>query len=228
MSKKTTRPLKVTCKLYDGRINSMDGLIYFDSILYHAWFCKYAPEVIRGEAKYEGPKQHFGLPLTMYKDMRYAASLGFYKQYEQHIEYWNKRPDFTNGKNSRYLNAKGKVDVGAGKLKAYHFPNVIRTVSDIEFYCCGTPEKIVDLLSYIPAVGKKPAAGWGKVKEWIVEPIEEDYSTFGPYGLMRPMPVDEIIVDQPYMIMQCAIHPPSWKACNQTLCYVPKVILNAR
>lgn len=230
MSKKPTEPFKVTCKLMDGRINSVDGLLYLDAILYHAWFLKYAPEVMNGTAtKEEHPnwKFNFGLPLTRLKDNRYAASCGFYRQYEQHIEYWNKRPDFTSGKNGKYLEAKGKIDTSAGSLKAYHFPQVIRTISDIEFYGIGTIKKIKDLLSYIPAVGKKPSAGWGMVKEWIVEPFSEDWSTDGKYGLMRPMPVDEYNLDSHrYRIMQSALLPPYWKSRNGALCYIPNVVIN--
>ena len=210
MSKKTTEPFKVTCKLIDGRVNSTDGLLFLDAILYHAWFLKYAPEVYDGTERKEDHKNwkyNFGLPLTqLHTDngVRYAASCGFYKQYEHHIEY-----------------------TSAGALKAYHFPQIIRTISDIEFYGVGTIEKIKDLLSYIPAVGKKPAAGWGMVREWIVEPFAEDWSTTGEYGLMRPMPVGKYKPkSQGYKIMQSALLPPYWKSNNIALCYIPNVIIN--
>lgn len=232
MSKKTTEPFKATCKLMDGRINSVDGLLFFDAILYHAWFLKYAPEVLEGAGKKEERpewKLNFGLPLTRTHENgkhRYAASCGFYRQYERHVEYWNKRPDFTSGKNGKYLEAKGKVDTSAGPLKAYHFPQIIRTVSDIEFYGVGTIEKIRDLLSYIPAVGKKPAAGWGMVREWIVEPFKEDWSETGKYGIMRPTPVEERQIEGDYQIMECPLLPPYWKSSHAELCYMPKVIVN--
>lgn len=232
MSKKTTEPFRVTCVLEDGRINSADGYLYLDAILYHAWFLKYAPEVMHGTARREDipAKYNFGLPLTQFHTgtgVRYAASCGFYHQYEHRIEYWNKRPDFTSGRNSRYLDAKGKIDTGAGPLKAYHFPQIIRTVSDIEFYGVGTIAKIRDLLQYIPAVGKKPAAGWGMVKEWIVEPFPEDWSTEGKYGLMRPMPVGEYHPDrETYKIMQNGMIPPYWKPHHTALCYMPEVMIH--
>lgn len=235
MSKKTTEPFRVICRLMDGRINSTDGLLFFDSILYHAWFLKYAPEVFNGTEKKENHKNwkyNFGLPLTqMHTDngVRYAASCGFYHQYEYHIEYWNKRPDFTSGKNEKYLEAKGKIDTGAGVLKAYHFPQIIRTISEIEFYGVGTIEKIKDLLSYIHAVGKKPAAGWGMVKEWVVEPFTEDWSTEGKYGLMRPIPVEEFPEElNGYKIMQATLSPPYWKPHHTALCYIPNVITNGK
>ena len=134
--------------------------------------------------------------------------------------------DFTSGKNGKYLKAKGKIDISAGTLKAYHFPQIIRTISDIEFYGIGTIKKIKDLLSYIPAVGKKPSAGWGMVKEWIVEPFSEDWSTDGKYGLMRPMPIEEYIPKENYQISESPLLPPYWKNKSTTLCYIPKVIIN--
>lgn len=107
MGKKTTEPFKVTCRLVDGRLNSADGMLHLDAILYHAWFMKYAPEVLNGEGEKEKHKKwkgNFGLPLLQINSngkygMRYAASCGFYEQYCQGIEYWNKRPDFTNNQN---------------------------------------------------------------------------------------------------------------------------------
>lgn len=226
MSKKTTEPFKVTCKLLDGRINSVDGIINFDGILYHAWFAQHDPDVFNGIKANSKTHMDFGLPLTRMNDGRYAASVGFYHQYEQNIEYWNKRPDFTNGRNCRYLDAKGKIDTGAGPLKAYHFPQIIRTVSDIEFYGVGTIEKIRDLLSYMPAVGKKPSLGWGNVKEWIVEPFPEDWSTEGKYGLMRQMPVEEYKPKSTYQIREVPTMPPYWKENKVRLCYIPEAIID--
>lgn len=224
--KKMTEPLKITCKLLDGRINSVDGLLYFDSIIYHAWFAKNYPETLLGTKK---RVRDFPLTLPLSREdggiRRYLASLGFFHQHSQAIEYWNKRSDFTGAANAKYLDAKGKVQVAAGPLKAYHMPQVIRTVSDIEFYCVGNRTKIEELLTYIPAIGKKPAAGWGRVREWVVEPFPEDWSTVGGYGLMRPMPVEEYTPQESarYQVRSCSIFPPGWNAKNHTLCYVPEV-----
>lgn len=225
--KKTAEPFKVTCKLLDGRINSADGIINLDAILYHAWFLKNEPDVINGTAAPKKERYYMGLPLTRTEDNRYLASLGFYKQYSQSVEYWNKRPDFTHANNSKYLDAAGKIDTSAGQMKAYHFPQIIRTVSDIEFYGVGTIKKIKELLQYIPAVGKKPATGWGQVREWVVEPFGEDWGTFSSkYGLMRPMPVGEFKPDRNYMVMDCQLSPPYWKNYNTALCYIPNFIIN--
>lgn len=222
----TTTPLKITAKLLDGRVNTSDGLIYLDAILYHAWFLKYDPKVLTGEKK--GTTKHYGLPLLNLPNNQYAASVGFYEEYDQNIEYWNKRPRWD--KHQRMLNTdKGKIKTSVGLERAYRMPQIIRTISDPEFYCIGTKEKIIDLLSYIPAIGKKPSAGWGKVIEWTVEDFEEDWTVYSDkYGIMRPLPID---VDYPfdtdsYRIEDLAIRPPSWKIKNQQTCYMPEVIVN--
>lgn len=220
--KSTTEPFRVVCKLLDGRVNSADGLFFLDSILYHAWFLKYAPKVITGELHDDEPKG-FGLPLRQLPGYRYAASVGFYKEHDVRIEYWNKRPDWERWEG--YLDGGGKFTTGSGTMRAYRTPQIIRTVGDIEFYGYGTIKKVKELLSYIPAIGKKPAAGWGIVKEWIVEPWPEDWSTWSDkYGLMRPIPVGEDIGHDlsGYIVRDCAIRPPAWKACNQTPCYIPR------
>jgi hypothetical protein len=229
MSHCTTEPFKVTCKLIDGRINSADGLLFLDSILYHAWFLKYAPGVMQGTQKLEDIehpeyKLNFGLPLRQIGDGRYAASCGFYHQYDEKIEYWNKHPNWDD--HADHLDSEGKIKTGQGTMRAYRMPQVIKTVGDIEFYGYGTINKIRELLTYIPSLGKKPAAGWGMVAQWVVEPFAEDWSTWSDkYGLMRPIPLGEDVKRDlnEYVKRVCAIKPPAWKACNQVPCYVPKV-----
>ena len=221
----TTEPLHVVCKLLDGRVFSTDGLFFLDSILYHAWFMKYDPDVLKGTKSAENPK-HFGLPLRQLDNNRYAASMGFFKNYGVSIEYWNKHPRWD--KRHKYLDDKGTINAASGRLRAYRMPCVIRHIGEIHFWAYGTIDKVKDLLAYIPAVGKKPAAGWGTVKEWVVEPWHEDWSTWSPeHGLMRPIPIDEGIGHdlQSYKIQDIAIRPPAWKAINQATCWIPEVLI---
>lgn len=226
MSKSRSEPFRVICKLLDGRINSTDGLLFLDAILYHGWFAKHAPAVLTGERRIENAG-YFGLPLVQLRNNRWAASCGFYRQHDVTVEYWTKKPNFGGVLGDKYFDLSsgtGKINVQSGQQRAYRTPNVIRVVSDIEFYGHGKIDGVRDLLSYVPAVGKKPAEGWGMVHEWIVEPIDEDYTTQGPYGLMRPMPIAEWECKQQQVeIRMCGIRPPYWKACNQEVCYMPEV-----
>lgn len=229
MAKKPTVPIKITIKLKDGRINSADGIIMFDSILYHAWFAKYVPEVLNGagNGNYDG---YIGLPLMQLPNNRWAASKGIYTEIGKTIEHINKRPNFFGGDKINTLDMdKGIISESVGKYRAYRIPQVIRTIKDgiIIFWARGHKDEIEDLLSYIPAVGKKYAAGYGLITEWYIDECENDYSLYHPeYGLMRPVEIDgeevkTISIDGKYPIMEYGIKPPYWKEKNYRLCYVP-------
>ena len=41
-----------------------------------------------------------------------------------------------------------------------------------------------------------------------------------------PKPVDEYEADRDYTVGQCSLCPPSWKSCNQKICYIPEVKIN--
>lgn len=230
MAKSPTRPLEITAYLRDGRIVSTDGIIMFDSILYHAWFLKHAPHVLRGEGHdtYSG---NIGLPLRQLPGSRWAASRGVYDEVSKQIEYYNKRPDFFASDKIGYLDMeKGLISDSVGKYRAYRNPVVVRTIKNatVKFYAMGNPDEVANLLSLMPAVGKKPSMGWGIIDKFEVREIDEDYSLFHPkYGLMRPVLIEEAenydFDFSGYPIMNYGVKPPYWKPVNFRQCYVPIV-----
>lgn len=225
MAKKATSPIKVTAYLTDGRINSADGIVMLDAILYHAWFWKHAPHVLEGRGGACVPGEgYIGLPLRKLPGNRWAASKAVYKEDGQEIEHWNKRPNFFAADKSQYLaEPTGMISSSVGLYRAYRMPQVIRHVADgrLTFWAMGHADEVQDLLDTIPAVGKKAAMGWGDVARWVVEPCDEDYSLFHPdYGLMRPVPVGEMEIEG-YPVMEYAVRPPYWKSVNRQICYVP-------
>ncbi len=228
MAKKPTSPLKITAHLADGRLNSADGIVMLDSILYHAWFWKHKPEVLQGmgTVEYDG---YTGLPLRQLPCNRWAASRGIYEETGQTVEHINKRPNFFNADKIQRLDMeKGLISDSVGQYRAYRIPNVIRTVKDgkITFWAMGHKDEVQAMLDCIPAVGKKYAAGYGIVADWTVEDCEQDYSLWHPeHGLMRPVEVDSDeatgLEMSGYPVMQYGIKPPYWKTKNMRLCYVP-------
>lgn len=228
MAKKPTRPIKVTAKMTDGRLNSADGIVMLDSIVYHSWFWKHCPEVLQGmgRSEYAG---YTGLPLRQLPGNRWAASKGVYEEFGQSVEHLNKRPNFFGADKLGYLDMdKGIISNSVGLYRAYRIPSVIRTVKGgmITFWAMGHKDEVQELLDLIPAVGKKYAAGYGLVDQWIVEDCEEDYSLWHPdYGLMRPVEVDSdearSLDLSGYPIMRYGVKPPYWKSKNMRLCYVP-------
>lgn len=226
MAKPPTRPLKVTAHLQDGRLNSVDGVVMFDSILYHAWFWKHCPEVLEGmgEREYDG---YMGLPLRQLPGNRWAASRAVYEETGRTVEYLNKRPNFFNPDKLERLNMeKGVISDSVGAYRAYRMPNVIRTVKGgiLTFYAVGHADKVRELLETMSAVGKKAAAGYGIIDRWTVEDCEADYTLWHPvHGLMRPVEVgDEGELDlSGYPVFRYGVRPPYWKQKNARLCYVP-------
>lgn len=228
MAKRSTVPIKVVATLEDGRINSADGIIMLDAVLYHAWFWAHAPHVLEGRGGDCVPGDgYIGLPLRQDTGNRWFASRAVYDQDGVSVEYWNKRPNFFSADAQRHLQSRtGVISSAVGLNRAYRMPQVIRHIRDgkLTFWAIGHADEVRALLASIPAVGKKAAMGWGAVRSWSVEECCEDYSTFHPvHGLMRPMPVHEHPGIKGYPVMEYGVRPPYWKACNRELCYVPVV-----
>lgn len=226
MAKKPTCPIKIEARLADGRMNSADGIIMLDAILYHAWFYRHAPHVLEGLGGECVPGAgYIGLPLRHDTGNRYFASRAIYTQLRVEVEHWNKRPNFFSADAARHLeNQAGIISTSVGLNRAYRMPQVIRYIKDglLTFYAVGHADKVQELLDSIPAVGKKAAMGWGIVRKWTVQECAEDYSTFHPdHGLMRPMPVEEMPELTGYPIMPYGVRPPYWKDNNKKLCHVP-------
>lgn len=228
MAKKPTSPIKITAHLADGRLNSADGIVMLDAILYHAWFCKHAPYVLEGMGR-EEYYGYTGLPLRQLPGNRWAASRGIYEEIGQAVEHINKRPDFFSSDKLDHLDMeKGIISDSVGLYRAYRIPSVIRTVKDsiITFWAMGHKDEVQALLDLIPAMGKKYAAGYGLIDKWDVMDCENDYSLWHPkYGLMRPVEVGseeaESLDLTGYPVMRYGVKPPYWKAKNMRLCHVP-------
>lgn len=228
MAKKPTSPIKITAHLADGRLNSADGIVMLDAILYHAWFCKNAPYVLEGMGR-EEYYGYTGLPLRQLPGNRWAASRGIYEEIGQAVEHINKRPDFFSSDKLDHLDMeKGIISDSVGLYRAYRIPSVIRTVKDsiITFWAMGHKDEVQALLDLIPAMGKKYAAGYGLIDKWDVMDCENDYSLWHPkYGLMRPVEVGseeaESLDLTGYPVMRYGVKPPYWKAKNMRLCHVP-------
>lgn len=220
-------PLQVTIWLHDGRFVSTDGIIMLDAILYHAWFYKHAPHVLRGEGD-DTYSLNIGLPLRQIPGNRWAASRGVYETLSQQVEYYNKRPDFFSSDKIGFLDQdRGIIDDSAGLYRAYRNPLITRTIKDgkLDFWCVGHADGITDLLARIPATGKKPSMGFGIISRFEISESDEDYSLWHPeFGLMRPVPVADCGEDFDYVkypIFRYGIKPPYWKPCNAEVCYVP-------
>lgn len=218
--------LKITAKLLDGRVNSNDGLFNLDSILAYAWMLIHHPDILQNRDLRIDNLIEPDLPLAKDEDGRWKTSVGFYIQYEERIEYWHKKiNDFDALTYVNFEGKRGKINSQSGEFKAYRMPQLIRVVSDIQFYCVGDPDEIHRLLSLVTNIGKKGSQGYGYVKEWFIEEIENDYSDIGPYGIMRPKPFTGEYLDtgESYLIKKIRLKPPYHLHVDRVPCIIPNV-----
>lgn len=215
--------LKVTAHMLDGRINSHDGLFNLDSILAYAWMKEHHPDKLYNSEITRDGLVEPSLPLEWRGD-HWASSSGFFVQYKESIEHYHRR--FNDKEAQDYIDfgkRRGSVNTKSGEFKAYRMPQPIRLIPKIEFYAMGNKDEIERLLNtHITNVGKKGAQGYGAVREWTVEPIEEDWTETGPYGVMRPTPFDgELPSGERYQVRQSGTKPPYWLRDNQEICIIP-------
>lgn len=231
MAKPKCTPLEIRCTLQDGMFVSSDGIIMLDSILYHAWFAKHKPHVLLGEPGSHPDGGYIGLPLRQEPGNRWAASMGVAKTAHTQVFSINKYPDFFDPRCTDLLALeKGTISSGTGPYRAWRIPLLGRTVEGgvLTFFALGHRDEVEELLSYIPAIGKKNAAGYGAVKRWDVLDLDpDDPAAWTLYReidgrIVRPVPVEEVEEPIPGAPVQMyGVRPPYWKPGNATLCYVP-------
>lgn len=140
-------------------------------------------------------------------------------------EHWNKRFDTQAGL-SDHISFGGRVEkvlIEQGRYKAYHMPLPKLVTNQIIWYAVGDMDAVLLLLQPIAAIGKKRSYGNGAVRQWQVEPIDEDWSEWREQRLIRPIPgplARDIQWDEPPNIQHIAFRAPQWHPLNQALCAV--------
>lgn len=90
-----------------------------------------------------------------------------------------------------------KINTTGGQYKSIRLPLDCRMVERIVWFTRGHRKPLLKMLKGVDSLGKKRSNGYGRVGEWAIEKIEEDYSWYAPRGdnlvLMRPLPAcDEL------------------------------------
>lgn len=77
--------------------------------------------------------------------------------------------------------------------KSHRLPMRVRRIEVVAWFAVGNRKAVRRSLKKVQAIGKKPSVGYGRVREWTVERIDQDHSWFAPSEvgpvLMRPLPV---------------------------------------
>lgn len=153
----------------------------------------------------------------------FHASFGLLNDKEYCVSYskrWNNNAD-------ELVKYRGKgraeIDTARGEFKNYHNSIIYRTSSKIVFFARGDKEKISQLLNnYIFYIGKKSSQGFGAIKKWIVEEIENDYSIIKDKLPMRFLPlecIDDFDIDlEKCSSKECALIPPAYRQDYREVC----------
>ncbi len=120
------------------------------------------------------------------------------------------------------------VAVGNSTFKSYRLPLKVTRPSEVVWFCHGHRQPIHKLLKRVTAIGRKRSVGYGRVSQWLVEEIDEDYSLFAmePQGrpvLMRPLPLCSELPGDLLGWRQdfAGIRPPYWHPDRFAECVVP-------
>lgn len=102
---------------------------------------------------------------------------------------------------------RGMVQTNGGPYKTTYLPVFYRVATHIQWFANGDITEVRRLVQRIRFLGKHNARGWGAVLRWDVQPIADDWSVFGPNGmLMRAIPMGERALSQ--RRGRYAIRPP--------------------
>lgn len=209
------KPLKITAKLFDGRIATTDGYLPFDSILAAAWMKRYHPEKYFNSDPSIEEVITPELPLAKLAGNIYAASFAQFNKAGEETAYWHKRFDSQLAEDyADFGGRRGKVDIKSSTYKAYRMPLNIMLAPVVIWYVVGSKREIESLLEEIPALGKKTSQGFGQVMEWTVEKIEDDWSVWKEGELMRSLP-------DPAGDSEWGVRPPYWFLPNIVRCRMP-------
>lgn len=152
----------------------------------------------------------------------YHSSVAIYNQANLMMDTIYKR--FTD-KETYLLTKKqqqGRIHTNSGFFKDFmiHYP--ILLTDTLTFYCNGDKKELDRLLNNLSFIGKKTSIGSGKILNYTIQSIEEDYSFFKDNKIMRPIPSKfKLPLLEGMIIQRQSYKPPYWDKNNMTMCYVP-------
>lgn len=212
-------PLHIRAYLRSGVVADrwlpLDGILLYQA---HRRQAGVQIVTIPGEYSAQGPVT---LPLGIIRPGRknwyYQCSWAQWSHNVEGKDYWNKRFDSIFADLVDFSDRRGKVVIEAGQYKAYHMPIFYRVALWAEWYCVGDKAEIEQLLSTMTHLGKKGAQGWGRVSDWLIESIPDDWSVWRNGKLMRGIPAEDAIgvgvFD--FKLGNYGIRPSYWKKSNQ-------------
>ena len=189
----------------------LDGILY-----YYAAQQKYGFQDMTLPG--ENPKIDIKLPLKIinfgsdnwYYSCSWAYPLGAW-WIEEGKQNWTKSFDLQYSDLVQFR-GRGTVAHKGGKYKSYNMPVFYKIVDKITWYAVGNKEEIEKILRTAFYIGKKSSQGWGRVSEWKVNEINNDWSIEKDGCYTRGIPYDNRLEGQ---IINYGYRPSYWEKENQ-------------
>lgn len=112
-----------------------------------------------------------------------------------------------------------RIDTRRGHFKNYMINLVYVPAKTVTFYACGVRERIEELLDNLPGLGKKISDGFGFIKSFEINTINQDLSIVNNGIAMRTIPMSMCAWSEE--VVQLAYEPPYWAKENVRLCCPP-------
>lgn len=225
--------LRITARLRNSivcdRWIPLDGILY-----YHCYRDKYGPpESLHSGSDFatnpiELPLQRIPFGKMDWYDGREMAD-GFYYACSwaqpqpwwvaEGRDSWNKKFDTQYAGMIDFRGRRGVVPIMGGPYKVKHMPVFYYVANEITWYCVGRAAEIETLLKVITHLGKFAGQGWGRVMEWGVDVIENDWSVSKNGQLVRGVPLPHAVGD--FQMSNYGIRPPYFVAANQMEVAIP-------
>lgn len=165
------------------------------------------------------------VPLLWNEKGFHHASQAHYTPEAYRLLRWTKRPP--DLRTASLLTDAKKINIARGTFRSYYMP--LRTTwpvgGVITWWCVGDPEAIAWLLNSCWGVGAKRNTGHGRVWQWKISQVEEDWSILRPDGNGRMVPARPIPPDMApagWMWMRfCRLTYPYTKQHGEELLAVP-------
>jgi hypothetical protein len=160
----------------------------------------------------ESQPDDFDLPLEKWNiqnEWGWHASALFPQVKGETVLYWRKR--FRQNESAGMFSLKPNLQSGA--YREYNTPIPIILCSEIISYARGHKNKISDIIKNVKYIGQKRSYGRGRVIDFTIKKIKEDYSLIRNDKSQRFLPLKE-------GIKFIRVRPPYWnivdrvKACN--------------
>lgn len=215
--------LRVTAVLYNGFCAADDYSPALDGILGYWQLRLRDPDkflTTQGRTDLMTPVDDLPLEKIRHGDLWwYATSTPRYDLSTAQWRYFHRRFD---DQQERFLPDDIKtVLTTAGSYKSYRKSLLFRVTRAVVWNCIGDEAAIKGLLEHCHHIGSKPSQGYGRVREWRIEPGDPSIAKQD-----RPLPVAyaaEHGIEGP--VMGWGLCPPVRLPANQALCVMPRRLL---